>query len=49
MLRRNTAGHARVYVAFDVIYRFLRHLGYEASAARAGLSLWTALWRRRKR
>ena len=28
-----TPGHARVYVAFDVIYRFLRHLGYDVSAA----------------
>lgn len=27
-------GHARVYVAFDVIYRFLRHLGYEVSYVR---------------
>ena len=27
------AGHARVYVAFDVIYRFLRHLGYDVRGA----------------
>ncbi|PRW59911.1 cysteine--tRNA cytoplasmic isoform X1 [Chlorella sorokiniana] len=27
-------GHARVYVAFDVIYRFLRHLGYDVNYVR---------------
>ncbi|PSC76096.1 cysteine-tRNA cytoplasmic isoform X1 [Micractinium conductrix] len=27
-------GHARVYVAFDVIYRFLRHLGYDVTYVR---------------
>ena len=33
MCRPMISGHARVYVAFDVIYRFLRHLGYDVSAA----------------
>jgi len=32
------AGHARVYVAFDVIYRFLRHLGYDVRG-----SVWLCL------
>ena len=27
-------GHARVYVAFDVLFRYLRHLGYEVTYAR---------------
>ncbi|KAJ4850009.1 hypothetical protein Tsubulata_016245 [Turnera subulata] len=27
-------GHARVYVTFDVLYRYLRHLGYEVSYVR---------------
>ncbi len=27
-------GHARCYVAFDVIYRYLRHLGYEVNYIR---------------
>lgn len=30
------AGHARVYVAFDVIYRYLRHLGYDVRGAGRG-------------
>ena len=28
------AGHARVYVAFDVLYRFLRQLGYDVTYVR---------------
>lgn len=28
------AGHARVYVAFDVLYRYLRHLGYDVQYVR---------------
>lgn len=28
------AGHARVYVAFDVLYRFLQHLGYDVQYVR---------------
>ncbi|KAL7166061.1 hypothetical protein ACSBR2_036850 [Camellia fascicularis] len=27
-------GHARVYVCFDVLYRYLRHLGYEVNYVR---------------
>ncbi|CAN6471556.1 unnamed protein product [Victoria cruziana] len=27
-------GHARVYVAFDVLYRYLKHLGYEVNYVR---------------
>nr|XP_011459162.1 PREDICTED: cysteine--tRNA ligase, cytoplasmic-like isoform X3 [Fragaria vesca subsp. vesca] len=27
-------GHARVYVTFDVLYRYLRHLGYEVTYVR---------------
>ena len=27
-------GHARVYVAFDVLYRYLRHLGYDVTYVR---------------
>ncbi|CAL1388042.1 unnamed protein product [Linum trigynum] len=27
-------GHARVYVTFDVLYRYLRHLGYDVSYVR---------------
>lgn len=27
-------GHARAYVAFDVLYRYLRHLGYEVNYVR---------------
>ncbi|KAG9138459.1 hypothetical protein Leryth_012740 [Lithospermum erythrorhizon] len=27
-------GHARVYVSFDVLYRYLRHLGYEVKYVR---------------
>ncbi|XP_010276942.1 PREDICTED: cysteine--tRNA ligase 2, cytoplasmic [Nelumbo nucifera] len=27
-------GHARAYVAFDVLYRYLRHLGYEVTYVR---------------
>lgn len=28
------AGHARAYVAFDVLFRHLRHLGYEVQYVR---------------
>ena len=28
------AGHARVYCCFDILYRFLRHLGYEVQYVR---------------
>ena len=28
------AGHARVYCCFDVLYRLLRHLGYEVQYVR---------------
>jgi cysteinyl-tRNA synthetase len=28
------AGHARVYCAFDVLFRYLRHLGYEVDYVR---------------
>lgn len=28
------AGHARAYVAFDVVFRLLRHLGYEVTYVR---------------
>jgi cysteinyl-tRNA synthetase len=28
------AGHARAYVAFDVLYRYLRELGYEVQYVR---------------
>ncbi|GLU01284.1 hypothetical protein SLE2022_185960 [Rubroshorea leprosula] len=27
-------GHARVYVTFDVLYRYLKHLGYEVCYVR---------------
>ncbi|MGB4334788.1 MAG: cysteine--tRNA ligase, partial [Chromatiaceae bacterium] len=27
-------GHARVMVVFDVVYRYLRHLGYEVTYVR---------------
>ncbi len=27
-------GHARVYVAFDILYRFLRHLRYDVQYVR---------------
>ena len=29
-----TAGHARVYVAFDILYRMLRHLRYDVQYVR---------------
>ena len=28
------AGHARAYVSFDILYRYLQHLGYEVSYCR---------------
>lgn len=28
------AGHARVYCAFDVLFRYLRHLGYDVHYVR---------------
>ncbi len=28
------AGHARVYCAFDVLFRYLRHLGYDVDYVR---------------
>jgi len=33
-LARFLPGHARVYVAFDILYRFLRHLGYDVTYVR---------------
>ena len=33
------AGHARVYVSFDLLFRYLKHKGYKVSKLAAHLTL----------